>query len=59
MPLSTTPPAQPRWWWFTGGVSALRGDHRDDRDADEESLGGAQLLERELGASIIEEIKHE
>ena len=32
---------------------------RDDRDADDQALGGAQLLERELGASIIEEIKHE
>ena len=29
------------------------------RDADDQALGGAQLLERELGASIIEEIKHE
>ncbi|QWZ07481.1 DNA polymerase III subunit gamma and tau [Nocardioides panacis] len=33
--------------------------HRDDPDADDHSLGGAQLLERELGASIIEEIKHD
>jgi len=33
--------------------------HRDDPDADDQSLGGAQLLERELGARIIEEIKHE
>ena len=32
---------------------------RDDPDADDHSLGGAQLLERELGASIIEEIKHD
>ncbi|MEO5708726.1 MAG: DNA polymerase III subunit gamma and tau [Nocardioidaceae bacterium] len=32
---------------------------RDDPDADDGSLGGAQLLERELGASIIEEIKHD
>jgi DNA polymerase-3 subunit gamma/tau len=32
---------------------------RDDRDADDQALGGAQLLERELGASIIEEITHE
>ena len=29
---------------------------RDDPDADDHTLGGAQLLERELGASIIEEI---
>ena len=32
---------------------------RDDPDADDHSLGGAQLLERELGARIIEEIKHD
>ncbi len=32
---------------------------RDDPDADDHGLGGAQLLERELGASIIEEIKHD
>jgi DNA polymerase-3 subunit gamma/tau len=33
--------------------------HRDDPDADDHGLGGAELLERELGASIIEEIKHD
>jgi DNA polymerase III subunit gamma/tau len=33
--------------------------HRDDPDADDQSLGGAQLLQRELGASIIEEIAHD
>jgi DNA polymerase-3 subunit gamma/tau len=32
---------------------------RDDPDAEDHALGGAQLLERELGASIIEEIKHD
>ncbi len=32
---------------------------RDDPDAEDHSLGGAQLLERELGASIIEEIQHD
>jgi len=32
---------------------------RDDPDADDHALGGAQLLERELGASIIEEIPHD
>jgi DNA polymerase-3 subunit gamma/tau len=32
---------------------------RDDPDADDHSLGGAELLQRELGASIIEEIKHD
>jgi DNA polymerase-3 subunit gamma/tau len=31
----------------------------DDPDADDHHLGGAQLLERELGARIIEEIKHD
>jgi DNA polymerase-3 subunit gamma/tau len=33
--------------------------HRDDPDADDHGLDGAQLLERELGARVIEEIKHE
>jgi DNA polymerase-3 subunit gamma/tau len=31
----------------------------DDPDADDYQLGGAQLLERELGARIIEEIRHD
>jgi DNA polymerase-3 subunit gamma/tau len=31
----------------------------DDPDADDHVLGGAQLLERELGARIIEEIRHD
>ncbi len=33
--------------------------HRDDPDADDHGLGGAELLERELGARVIEEIKHD
>lgn len=33
--------------------------HPDDADADDSELGGAQLLERELGARVIEEIKHD
>jgi len=33
--------------------------HPDDPDADDQALGGMQLLERELGASVIEEIKHD
>ena len=33
--------------------------HPDDLDADAENLGGAALLERELGAQIIEEIRHQ
>jgi DNA polymerase III subunit gamma/tau len=32
---------------------------RDDPDADDHQLGGAELLERELGARVIEEIKHD
>jgi DNA polymerase-3 subunit gamma/tau len=32
---------------------------RDDPDAEDQMLGGADLLERELGASIIEEIPHD
>ncbi len=32
---------------------------RDDPDAEDHSLGGAELLERELGARIIEEIPHD
>ncbi len=31
----------------------------DDPDADDGNLGGAELLQRELGARVIEEIKHE
>jgi DNA polymerase-3 subunit gamma/tau len=33
--------------------------HPDDLDADTDNLGGAALLERELGAQIIEEIRHQ
>jgi DNA polymerase III subunit gamma/tau len=33
--------------------------HRDDPDADDHTLAGAELLERELGARVIEEIKHD
>ena len=33
--------------------------HRDDPDDDDSEVGGAQLLERELGARVIEEIKHD
>ncbi|MFT4081710.1 MAG: hypothetical protein QM638_03915, partial [Nocardioides sp.] len=33
--------------------------HPDDPDVDEEILGGAELLQRELGAQIIEEIEHD
>jgi len=30
----------------------------DDPDADDHALGGAELIQRELGASVIEEIEH-
>jgi len=33
--------------------------HPDDLDADFEVLGGAELLQRELGAQMIEEIRHQ
>ncbi|MEP9384471.1 DNA polymerase III subunit gamma and tau [Nocardioides sp. KR10-350] len=33
--------------------------HPDDLDADVEVLGGAELLQRELGAQMIEEIRHQ
>ena len=51
----------------TKGAEAPRSDDlaaadaevsRDDLDADPEGLGGEDLLARELGASVIEEIKH-
>jgi DNA polymerase-3 subunit gamma/tau len=32
--------------------------HRDDPDAEADDLAGAALLERELGAQVIEEIRH-
>jgi DNA polymerase-3 subunit gamma/tau len=32
---------------------------RDDPDADDSGLDGADLLQRELGATVIEEITHE
>ncbi len=52
----------------TGGVDRPRSDdlaerdadaHPDDLDADSHELGGAELLERELGARMIEEIRHQ
>jgi DNA polymerase-3 subunit gamma/tau len=33
--------------------------HPDDPDADSSELAGAELLERELGATVIHEIKHD
>ncbi|MGY2877123.1 DNA polymerase III subunit gamma/tau [Marmoricola sp. URHA0025 HA25] len=32
---------------------------RDDPDADDSGIGGAELLQRELGATVIDEIPHE
>ena len=32
--------------------------HPDDLDADSDEAGGADLLQRELGAEMIEEIPH-
>ncbi len=40
------------------GTDPESGAHRDDADADPDELGGAALLERELGAQVIEEIPH-
>ncbi len=43
----------------SGQLAAADADaSRDDVDADPEGLGGEDLLARELGASMIEEIKH-
>ena len=33
--------------------------HPDDADAEVDALGGADLLARELGARMIEEIRHQ
>jgi DNA polymerase-3 subunit gamma/tau len=49
------------------GAPAARGDRAvndddvdlDDPNADDHQLGGAELLARELGAQVIEEIKHD
>jgi DNA polymerase-3 subunit gamma/tau len=43
----------------SGDLAAADADaRRDDLDADPDNLGGEDLLARELGASMIEEIKH-
>jgi DNA polymerase-3 subunit gamma/tau len=43
----------------SGNLAAADADaSRDDLDADPDNLGGEDLLARELGASVIEEIKH-
>ncbi|MEJ7794676.1 MAG: DNA polymerase III subunit gamma/tau, partial [Nocardioides sp.] len=46
-PPVTRPPADPE-----------SGAHHDDPDAEADDLAGAALLERELGAKVIEEIRH-
>jgi len=43
----------------TTGADADAHAHRDDLDADDGELGGAELLARELGARIVEEIPHQ
>ena len=53
MPVEEAMPAtQPR------GADADSDAHPDDPDADTSGLGGAELLQRELGAQVIEEIRH-
>jgi DNA polymerase-3 subunit gamma/tau len=41
--------------WATADADA----HRDDLDADQQGLSSTELLERELGAQMIEEIRHQ
>jgi DNA polymerase-3 subunit gamma/tau len=49
----------------TGGPARTKADdpdadaHRDDPDADDNGLDTTELLQRELGATVIEEITHE
>jgi DNA polymerase-3 subunit gamma/tau len=49
----------------TGPAPAARPDDRDadvdpdDPDADDTGLDGAELLQRELGATVIDEIPHD
>ncbi len=52
----TRPAGSPRQ---QGAAPSDEDADRDDPDADEHALGGAELLERELGASIIEKIQHD
>jgi DNA polymerase-3 subunit gamma/tau len=52
----TRPQGQPR---ESRSSTADADAHPDDPAADDHGLGGAALLERELGASIIEEIEHD
>lgn len=43
-----------------GGMAEADADaHPDDVDADSDELGGAELLARELGARVVEEIPHQ
>ncbi len=42
-----------------GDHGAAEGAHRDDPDVEDDGLQGAALLERELGATVIEDIPHE
>jgi DNA-binding IclR family transcriptional regulator len=40
--------------WFTGGVSAVRGDHRDDRDADRPGPAHSELQSVGIALDIID-----
>jgi DNA polymerase-3 subunit gamma/tau len=60
-PETTPPPASGSE--TTPTAAAPSGDpdsdaHRDDPDDENSGLAGAELLERELGAEVIEEIRH-
>ena len=72
-PFADEPPAQRPWERAQAADAEARGlqgeapersadpdadAHRDDPDADADGLGGAALLERELGAQVIDEIPH-
>jgi len=60
---ATSPPASGSETAPVAAGPAPSGDpdsdaHRDDPDAENSGLAGAELLERELGAEVIEEIRH-
>ena len=51
----TGPPPAPK----PSGPDPDADAHRDDPAADDHGLDSAELLERELGATVIEEIPHD
>ena len=58
--IRTTRPAGPSDTSDADDRSASDADaHPDDPDADTSGLAGAELLQRELGAEVIEEIRHQ